>query len=552
MKKEQFFLTIISLIFFVSIIVIVGSLMGVTGYLINKAPEPSVSPQEEKNVSRIERSQDKKAIIDSDTQEVILTIDDTQKYLKESGYVYTPKSGEDNEIDDNSSESLGISYGGDCFGAMALSNTKGRIIFSTSCSSGDASKPWIGIYTFDHSSVTGKAQIKFLTGSSGRGFVWSSEDKSVSYDADIPQTGKMESRTIDPNTGSILGKRNSDVEDQDPDWSYNDARSGLEISYPENWNFQQKDYDYKISKNNCHFDISRISPEEYVRAVEYTDGKKSTGCVLAYWWQIESFSGLLPKKISCNTKLNSQYYDGYYFQNGARFFRILPWDEKDNYLDSGKPLDPNSLDCGEYFKMISSSLSFSKVTPAPVFSPDSIDSTKLINEGEIYKILKDFATKPALIGSYNDGNLLLDTVMSRGAYVNFKDKLSNEEAKLGKMGPEIKDDAGIQSLINANTKVCVARSIIYNDLKHTCGVSEDSFVSLDEMNVTTLSEAVLPYFLAGVAYYQDGEYDKARYYLGQIDWHRRAGIMRFGESYFGGVYDEIYKEAKKLLNENKG
>lgn len=164
---------------------------------VQPTPFPiSTSP----SLNQIEISPDKKSILNSKTKETIFTIEDTKNYLKNSGYEYNP----------DTFQTSNSKYAGDCFNDVALSNKKDKIVFSTRCLPGDLPQPWIGVYNITNLPPNAGAypnpavHIKFLIGGSGRNFVWSPDDATITYEAGLGLSGQTETRTIDSTTGKIL------------------------------------------------------------------------------------------------------------------------------------------------------------------------------------------------------------------------------------------------------------------------------------------------------------------------------------------------------------
>lgn len=196
----------------------------------------------------IEISADKKSILNARTNEVIFTISDTQKYLKNSGYEYNP----------DTFQTTNAKYAGECFGDAALSNKEDRIVFSTGCLPGDLPQPWIGIYYFPYKCPPNAKCImlkiadvpRFLIGGGGKNFVWSTNEATITYEADLGLSGLTETRTIDSNTGEILEKKNSTT--SNPITSnlktYRNEKYGFEITFPnKDW------YLPTASDNDPHF-----------------------------------------------------------------------------------------------------------------------------------------------------------------------------------------------------------------------------------------------------------------------------------------------------------
>ncbi len=186
-------------IFLLAAIVISASL--ILGVIKSIKERPQITPPPA--INKIEISADAKSILNADTKEVIFTINDTQKYLKDSGYFYNP----------DTFQTTNAKYEGDCFISVALSNSKDKIVFSSGCLPGDLPQAWIGVYdipdvcaptAYPGGECHPLEKIKFLIGGSGRNFVWSADDKTIAYEANLGLSGMTETRTIDSATGEIL------------------------------------------------------------------------------------------------------------------------------------------------------------------------------------------------------------------------------------------------------------------------------------------------------------------------------------------------------------
>lgn len=247
---------------FLYILALFIGLIGILWFLtlrLNQVQPPNLQ------LNKIGISQDKKSILNVETKEVIFTIEDTKKYLKDSGYEYNP----------DTFQTTNAEYAGDCFEEAVLSNNKDKIVFSTSCISGDLPQAWVGVYNLPSYScrkmVDGEKVcsrwpaelIKFLIGGSGRNFVWSPDDKTIAYEADLGLSGMTETRTIDSRTGEILetkpldgGFWNSGNADNS-DWNvYSNPQTNFTFKYPKDW--QVKDYEYKSAACQANSDCTGI------------------------------------------------------------------------------------------------------------------------------------------------------------------------------------------------------------------------------------------------------------------------------------------------------
>ncbi|MFZ2969823.1 MAG: hypothetical protein WA063_01620 [Minisyncoccia bacterium] len=209
------------MILVVAMIISLGAALGIIGYVLTRQKSiitPAVSPP--KTISAIELSADAKSILNAETKGVIFTIDDANKYLKDSGYAY----------DSDTFQDTNAKYAGDCFLSAALSNNKDMIVFSAGCLAGDFPQVWVGVYeriitdTLKCSSNSNnyfglmtsayacigeqdpRFSFRFLVGGSGRDFTWSADDETITYEADLGLSGLTETRTIDAMTGEILEK----------------------------------------------------------------------------------------------------------------------------------------------------------------------------------------------------------------------------------------------------------------------------------------------------------------------------------------------------------
>lgn len=219
MEEKTYLSPVIKTMLIFTIILLIGILFIVVGNPFKKALAPILSPL----INAIEISPDGKSILNFETKGIVLAIEGAIAYLETSGYAYNP----------DIFQITNAKYAGDCFLSAALSNNKDRIAFSTGCLAGDLPQAWVGIYSFDDKSADNtkcgfnsgahnfsfipkvsacaNSLVKFLIGGSGRDFVWSADDNTITYEADLGLSGMAETRTIDSATGEILERKNAPI-----------------------------------------------------------------------------------------------------------------------------------------------------------------------------------------------------------------------------------------------------------------------------------------------------------------------------------------------------
>lgn len=176
---------------------------------------------------------------------------------------------------------------------------------------------------------------------------------------------------------------------------------------------------------------------------------------------------------------------------------------------------------------------------------------KVLSDKEVYEILKEYAGKKSYIEKpeigYNE--ILLDALEFLNGTI--KERLEKVERDLNKWGELLADAPDMRGFMRASTKVCIAKSIIYNDLKYACNIKEDSSINLTNVDDILAVDQVLPYFIVGFAYYTEKDYPKAEHFFRQVKLHRQAEIKQWGESYFlevaGPPYEKIYNSTFKFI-----
>ncbi len=174
--------------------------------LFLKSQKSTITPIQptQPKINAIEISSDQKSILNADTKKVIFTIEEAKAFLEKSDNPYNP-------------DPANPKYAGDCFGNAVLSNNKYRIVFSTDCLPGDLPEAWIGIYNLPLQTncppgaacMPNPPAFQFLISGSGKNFIWSQDDATITYEANSGLSGMNETHTIDSQTGKILNKENN-------------------------------------------------------------------------------------------------------------------------------------------------------------------------------------------------------------------------------------------------------------------------------------------------------------------------------------------------------
>ncbi len=316
-QKESLSASMAKLIMVLSLIVGIGSIIGVLGYYLTKqnfiiSPAPIT-------ISAIEISVDKKSILNAETGEVIFTIDDANRYLKDSGYLYNP----------DTFQNTNAKYAGDCFLDASLSNNKNKIVFSSGCLAGDLPQTWMGIYNSpilcphmpNIDCAPNPPPFKFLIAGSGRNFVWSADDKTITYEAELGLSGMTETRTIDAGTGEVLErKNNTEIENSETkDWqTYRNEKYGFEVKYPEDWHEKESPYDdtgVLFLNTDKEIIIGGAAPDDFYSA----DGKEINPKYSNDWMGIQIDAYFKPVNFSWdnwikNNNFPIEKYESYNYE----------------------------------------------------------------------------------------------------------------------------------------------------------------------------------------------------------------------------------------------
>lgn len=180
---------------------------------------------------------------------------------------------------------------------------------------------------------------------------------------------------------------------------------------------------------------------------------------------------------------------------------------------------------------------------------DATSQQIILSDEEIIEILREFAQKRTI--SFNDvgaNEILLDTLEFKDA--NIKNRIQELIKKFEDLSEKIADAPDLRSWKIQRIKVCIAESIILNDLRNTiqrCGYEPNfSFTGTDDL----LADAqVLPFFINGFTYYFENNYLKADYYFGQVKLHHvfleDTEYVDFSASYLE-LYNKIYNKVLKI------
>ena len=195
--------------------------------------------------------------------------------------------------------------------------------------------------------------------------------------------------------------------------------------------------------------------------------------------------------------------------------------------------------------------------PTPEFlkakkTEESVAAKEIIlADEEIVEILKEFAAK--ITARFRDAEvdkILLDALEFRNT--DTRDRLHNLIGKFEDLSETIEDAPDLRSWKIQRTKLCLAESIISDDLENTtqrCGYeAESSFTGADDLLADT---QIISFFINGFAHYYKEDYPKADYYFDQIKLH--YSFLESFEVDFNAkhleLYNKIYNKVSKIFSE---
>ena len=174
---------------------------------------------------------------------------------------------------------------------------------------------------------------------------------------------------------------------------------------------------------------------------------------------------------------------------------------------------------------------------------------KVLDDEDIFNILNSFADQEEYlkIEGMGERELLKDAVQKGNHDIKNRAKEARDKLEV-RFSEGVEDAPEMRAVSLVHTKLCVAESIINNDLQRTteiCGRPQDLLYPDD----ITASMQVLPYFVSGMAYYADGDKEKANDYFEQITSHKKSIAEQYGEGSLdtaGEVYKMILDKVEKL------
>ncbi|MBZ9571789.1 hypothetical protein KJA15_00385 [Patescibacteria group bacterium] len=175
----------------------------------------------------------------------------------------------------------------------------------------------------------------------------------------------------------------------------------------------------------------------------------------------------------------------------------------------------------------------------------------ILSDEGVNEILREYAQKRTI--SFNDvgaDRILLDALEFKDT--DIKNRVQELIRKFEDLELEIQDAPDLRSWKVQRTKVCIAESIIFNDLENTtqrCGYEPEFFFSgADDLLADT---QVISFFINGFAHYYKEDHLRADYYFNQIKLHRsllEGFEVDFSVKYLE-LYNKIYNKVLEISSE---
>jgi hypothetical protein len=163
-------------------------------------------------------------------------------------------------------------------------------------------------------------------------------------------------------------------------------------------------------------------------------------------------------------------------------------------------------------------------------------TSEVLERDNVNTALQSFAKQETYLEleGLGENEILLDAVSFN--HKNLDDRIAESQRVFDEQFHEgAGDSIDARAILYAYTKLCLADSIVNNDLKNTLDRCEiDDIYPTDtewydyKANDLTASAQVVPYFLVGVAYYEENDIERARYYFDQILQHEKAMTDQYG------------------------
>ncbi len=206
---------------------------------------------------------------------------------------------------------------------------------------------------------------------------------------------------------------------------------------------------------------------------------------------------------------------------------------------------------GVWWYMVKNEDFFTKVSENAGLEQVATAKHIILSNKEVDEILSEFANKKTV--SFNDtgaAEILSDALAFKSA--NLEIRVQELINKFKELAEGIEDAPDMRSWATQRTKICLAESIISNDLESAtqrCGYEPGFIFTANNVDDLTADAQVIPFFLNGYAYYYKKDYPKADYYLNQIKLHYNIlkGIkyIDLAADYLK-LYNKIYNKAMEV------